>query len=61
METLFEMKKRHQREKLALILAALRTCSSVSEAAKLIKIDRGALYRELRQAGVFPKYQRLTE
>lgn len=51
METIFEMKKRHKAERLELLRTAIKATRNVADTAKLIKMDRGAIYRELREAG----------
>lgn len=52
LETMRNLTIRHKQERIALVVAAIRSSASVVEAAKRLGIDRGGLYRELRDAGI---------
>ena len=52
METLIEMKRRHKRERVGLIMLAIQSAGSVIGAARMLGADRGGIYRDLREAGI---------
>ena len=54
METIYQMKVRHKAERVALVVAAIRSAGSVSGAAAILGINRSILHRELRDAGIKP-------
>lgn len=56
-ETIFEMKRRHNKERIDLVTNAIRLSGSVREAARRLGIDRAVLHRELREHGVLSKKQ----
>ena len=52
-ETLFEMRRRHKQERLALMLSVIRAHEGrVPKAAMVLGVGKGEVYRELREAGV---------
>jgi transcriptional regulator of acetoin/glycerol metabolism len=51
-ETLSELRRRHKTERTALVMSVVRSSSSMLEAAQRLGIDRGGIYRELREAGI---------
>ncbi len=52
METIAQMKRRHKRERIDLIVGVLRTSPTVTAAARRLGIDRGGISKELREAGL---------
>mgnify|MGYP001596693300 CR=1 FL=1 len=53
LETISQLRRRHKRERLTLMQRAVTEFGTVYEAAVYLGINRGVLYRELREAGVF--------
>lgn len=52
METIFDMKKRHQQERLGLLCKAVAVAKTLSDAARLLGIYQSQVGKELKAAGI---------